>query len=347
MAKIFISYRRDDSSGYAGRLFDILSARFGRDSVFMDLNAIRGGDDFAQVIEESIAHCDVLLAIVGERWLTSSLDGGGPRLQLPGDFVRLEIAKAFERGVRVIPVLVGKATMPRRSDLPENLRPLCARQAVELRDIHFREDANGLVDTLIHTVPHASPRAWNTTRNFIAAASALALLIAVVASSLLLRHRKTPAPATIQTQPSSSATVSAPQTAPTLPPPSRPAKINEKPAEQAPAARITGKWKATFSYGLPGDIYTESFNFEGKGAEVSGTASLQETDHTILSGRIDGNRISFTTKSTAIPDDKVSQEKHFYRGIVEGDTIQFSLVTGPTPESHPPVHFTATRIDSR
>src|ERR1700730_863266 len=66
---VFISYRREDSSGYAGRLFDILSVRFGREHTYMDLDTIKGGDNFAAVIDEKIGLCNVLLAVIGERWL--------------------------------------------------------------------------------------------------------------------------------------------------------------------------------------------------------------------------------------------------------------------------------------
>jgi hypothetical protein len=95
MSGVFISYRREDSSGYAGRLFDILSLHFGRENTFMDLDAIRGGDNFAAVIEEKVSRCDVLLAVIGERWLTSTGENGIRRLDMAGDFVCLEIAKGL------------------------------------------------------------------------------------------------------------------------------------------------------------------------------------------------------------------------------------------------------------
>ncbi|HEY0795340.1 MAG TPA: toll/interleukin-1 receptor domain-containing protein, partial [Acidisarcina sp.] len=153
MSGVFISYRREDSGGYAGRLFDILSARFGKENTFMDVDAISGGDNFVTVIEQKVGLCDVLLAVIGERWLTVTDEKGTRRLDNPGDFVSLEISKALERGVRVIPILVSKATMPRQADLPEDLRALSLREAVELRDEYFRDDANRLVDLLARTAP--------------------------------------------------------------------------------------------------------------------------------------------------------------------------------------------------
>ena len=158
MSGVFISYRRDDSSGYAGRLFDILSVHLGRENTYMDLDTIRGGDNFATVIEEKISQCDVLLAVIGERWLTSTGENGRRRLDMANDFVRLEIAKALERGVRVIPVLVGGATMPHQDDLPDDLRPLSVHQAMDLRDAHFHADVDQLVDLLDKIVPSIASR---------------------------------------------------------------------------------------------------------------------------------------------------------------------------------------------
>ena len=119
----------------------------------MDLDTIRGGDNFVTVIEEKISQCDVLLAVIGERWLTSTGENGRRRLDMTNDFVRLEIAKALERGVRVIPVLVGGATMPHQDDLPDDLRPLSFHQAMDLRDAHFHADVEQLMDLLDKIVP--------------------------------------------------------------------------------------------------------------------------------------------------------------------------------------------------
>ena len=153
MPGIFISYRREDSGGYTGRLFDILSAEFGREDTYMDLETIQGGDDFASVIDQKISVSDVLVAVIGDRWLTIKETNGSRRLDNPRDFVRIEIAEALRRGIRVIPVLVAGAATPPAPDLPEDLRPLCGRHAVEIRDSHFHPDAQQLIQMLHSFLP--------------------------------------------------------------------------------------------------------------------------------------------------------------------------------------------------
>jgi len=111
---IFVSYRRDDSSGHAGRLFDRLAAHFGKDRIFMDIDTIEPGEDFVTIIEEAVSSCDILIAIIGRQWLKSASQNTS-RLDNPHDFVRLEIATALNRDIRVFPVLVQRASMPTQS----------------------------------------------------------------------------------------------------------------------------------------------------------------------------------------------------------------------------------------
>lgn len=148
---IFICYRRDDSAGYARALHDRLSAHFGDKQIFMDIEQIEPGEDFVQVIEEAVSSCDVLVAIIGRSWLTSQ-DETGRRLDNINDFVRVEIAAAFARDIRVIPVLVQGARMPRSQDLPEGVQPLSRRQAFDLSDQRWQHDVNRLIDMLEKTL---------------------------------------------------------------------------------------------------------------------------------------------------------------------------------------------------
>src|SRR4029450_3169620 len=131
-SRIFMSYRRDETDFPAGWLYDRLAAHFGHDEIFKDGDAREPGDDFGEVIARAVGSCDVLLALIGEYWVSITDSDGKPRLDDPDDFVRLEIEAALQRGVRVIPILVGDAAMPRADQLPETLRRLGRRAAVEL-----------------------------------------------------------------------------------------------------------------------------------------------------------------------------------------------------------------------
>jgi TIR domain len=143
--RVFISYRRQESSGLAGRLYDRLAARFGDDQVFMDVDTIALGVDFAEVISQAVSSCQVLLAVIGPRWLAATDEDGRRRLDDPDDLVRLEIAAALERDIRVIPILIEGAAMPRRQQLPEALAGLARRNALILRHESFRADADRLL----------------------------------------------------------------------------------------------------------------------------------------------------------------------------------------------------------
>jgi formylglycine-generating enzyme required for sulfatase activity len=148
MSRIFISYRREDSAGYAGWLYERLSERFGQGKIFMDIATIEFGLDFVEVIEKAVGSCDVLIALIGRQWLTVTDAAGHRRLDDPGDFVRLEIATALDRNIRVIPVLVQGATMPHSTDLPNALKKLSHRHALEISDTRFDYDVTRLIETL-------------------------------------------------------------------------------------------------------------------------------------------------------------------------------------------------------
>ncbi|MCB0163183.1 MAG: SUMF1/EgtB/PvdO family nonheme iron enzyme [Anaerolineae bacterium] len=145
MSRIFISYRRDDSAGYAGRLYDRLCPHFGDDNIFMSIDNIEPGLDIVDVIKEAVASCDVLIALIGQQWLTITDATGQRQLDNPNDFVRLEIKTALEHNIRVIPTLVQGATMPRPSDLPADLKKLSDRNALSIGDI-FHPDVDRLIE---------------------------------------------------------------------------------------------------------------------------------------------------------------------------------------------------------
>jgi hypothetical protein len=146
--KILINYRRDDASHLAGRLYDRLAAHFPKNQIFIDVDNLDPGVDFVEAIEQSVGSCDVLIAVIGKRWLISSEADGGRRLDNPDDFVRLEIAVALKRNIRVIPVLVDDASMPRANDLPDDLKSLIRRNAVQVGHTHFSADSERLIAAL-------------------------------------------------------------------------------------------------------------------------------------------------------------------------------------------------------
>ena len=146
--RVFISYRRQETAPYAGRLYDRLADRLGEERVFIDVASIEPGLDFAEVIAGEVGACDVLLALIGRQWSTIADEDGHPRLDDPDDIVRLEIEAALERDIRVIPVLIEGAAMPRRQDLPDSLARLARRHALRISHESFRQDVSRLLQTL-------------------------------------------------------------------------------------------------------------------------------------------------------------------------------------------------------
>lgn len=148
MISIFISYRRGISSGWAGRFAEKLGAHFGPNNIFMDTETLQPGTDFVDAISDAVKSCDVVLAIIAPDWVGATTQSGQRRLDDPHDFVRIEIASALSRGIRVIPVLVGHATMPTTEDLPEDLQLLARRQAHEISDTRWDFDCQRLINVL-------------------------------------------------------------------------------------------------------------------------------------------------------------------------------------------------------
>jgi TonB family protein len=145
---IFVSYRRNDSQGEAGRLFDDLAKHFGEHAVFMDVAAIEAGRDFRKAIEEGVTKCGVLLVMIGLEWVDAKDEHGARRLNDPSDFVRIETASALKRDIPVIPVLVRGAKMPSAEQLPEELKDLAYRNCIELTHARWRSDIQLLIEVL-------------------------------------------------------------------------------------------------------------------------------------------------------------------------------------------------------
>jgi TIR domain len=144
-AKVFISYRRGDSAGYAGRVRDRLERELGRELLFMDVDAIPLGTNFSKVLHEEVAKCSVLLAVIGPNWLDARDEHGNRRLDDPNDWVRVEITAALQRNIPVIPILLDGATIPKADQLPEDLKELALRNGMEIRHASFQDDMNRLI----------------------------------------------------------------------------------------------------------------------------------------------------------------------------------------------------------
>jgi formylglycine-generating enzyme required for sulfatase activity len=188
--KIFINYRRDDSISTAGRLHDRLAQTFGRKNLFMDVDHIPAGIDFVDYLPSQVAACDVFLAIIGPNWLDAKDDDGRRRFDNPDDFVTIEIAAALARNIRVIPVLVDGARTPKADKLPDSIKPLVRRNAVEVRNTSFGRDAEALVDKVREALK--GPRPVTGQWPFMASAAARLMargrwrMVAGSATALLL-----------------------------------------------------------------------------------------------------------------------------------------------------------------
>src|ERR1700674_2573149 len=222
MPDIFISYRREDTSGYAGRLYDQVSAHFGRDHVFMDVAGLEPGSDFVDTIEKKVGTCDALIALIGKNWLTVKDDQNQVRLSRPGDFVSVEIAAALKRNVEVVPVLVGGAKMPLQHELPESLQLLSRRQALEIGDVHFTRDVGDLIEALKR--PAATPTAPSPKWRKPALAAGISTICVLAAGIGILTWRSAPHPR-VQAE------------APVDAPPASSSKIVDR-------ANISGNWLA-------------------------------------------------------------------------------------------------------
>jgi hypothetical protein len=162
--KIFISYRREDSAGHAGRIRDRLLPEVGRDRLFIDVVGIRPGADFEEVLRDKVAACDVLLALIGPLWIDARDNDGNRRLNSTADFVRIEIATALQCDIRVIPILLGGATIPRAEDLPKDLEGLVRRNGLDVRDASFDNDVESLIAEIKRLADEGKTRRANDER---------------------------------------------------------------------------------------------------------------------------------------------------------------------------------------
>jgi TIR domain-containing protein len=287
MSGIFISYRREDSAPYAGRLYDRLSARFGEEFVFMDVDDIKPGANFVSLIDEKVGSCDALIAVMGKDWLSSKDKSGNARLGDAEDFVRLEIATALRRNILVIPALVAGTTMPRAQDLPEPLAELAQRQAVELNDKDFSRDVDQLIEAL-EKVPELKekkaargdgPRKQGARRTI----AWVAVLPFVLFAAIVFWQW-----------------------------------------QQPKAAKLEGVWEAQVNYSW-GESFKESFTLKANGNQLTGTASFLGDRRGIQEGKIEGARISFFVPFQSMSGSNITEHKARYAGTVSDNEIRFIM----------------------
>jgi hypothetical protein len=156
--RIFISYRRSDTQGYAGRLSDSLEAYFGENRVFRDIEDIKGGSEFAKDIKSQMRSADAVIVLIGPNWLTISDEEGERRIDNPNDWVSQEIAMAIEQGIRIFPVLIEGTILPRKEELPEHLSPILNYNAITISDKNWEADILGLGKIISFEVPTTNER---------------------------------------------------------------------------------------------------------------------------------------------------------------------------------------------
>lgn len=148
-SKIFINYRRDDSKGEAQALRTYLEPKLPGCELFMDVDGgISPGSNFVRALDERIASADILLCLIGSRWIDIADERGARRLEGADDFVRVELASALKRDITVIPVLIDDTRMPSEAELPESIRMLAYKQGVRLRHERFNSDADGIAKAI-------------------------------------------------------------------------------------------------------------------------------------------------------------------------------------------------------
>lgn len=151
--RIFINYRTGDSHSYAALLYTGLTHEFGERNVFLDCESIPAGADFVAELVRRVRSAQVVLAVIGPRWLAIDESTGRRRIDDPGDWIRRELVEAFTHGVRVVPVLTDAAALPADAELPRDIAALSGRQARRLRCKEPAADLARLISDLADLDP--------------------------------------------------------------------------------------------------------------------------------------------------------------------------------------------------
>lgn len=319
MSGIFISYRREDSAAYAGRLYDRLSAQFGADQVFMGVDDIPPGADFARQIDAKVGSCDAMVVVIGKNWLMTRNGAGQLRLSDPNDFVGLEVSLALQRNVLVIPVLVGGAAMPKAEELRADLRDLARRNSVTLNDQDFQRDADALINALVKLPGlQKRPPAGDDERSALLRKKMLRRLLWKVPLILLLVSF---------------------------------ALWWQRSKEQGHGAKFhvaanaafAGEWAGEVTYPW-GAKYNERFAFRPEGSKLFGTAGFLGSGRGIEDGKVEGDSISLAIRFEELSGTEKRERKNRYWGKLIGKNI---VVHMQGDSGDPAVEWTLSKIVSQ
>lgn len=321
--QVFISYRRDDTAGYARAICDELATHFGADRVFIDVDDIQPGQPFAEIIQREVGAAKVLLVLIGQRW-RGERDGAAPRIEDAADLVRQEVAAGLASTARVIPVLLDGATMPTELQLPEDVRALAGRNALEIDDTRYADDINRLV-AAVRAASGEPPElagvpAPTATNNGTRAVAVTLLVLVVVAGMAGLQRWGTRE-----------------ADAPTV--------VSERPAAQPLATRpdINGAWQAQVRYGWSNTPHLERFDLRGDVNALHGTASFLGVPRGVLEGQVESGELRFVTRTNELVDGASRALVHRYSGRWVGGAIRFVMQTEGGSSPHGPVEFVARR----
>ena len=331
--QIFVSYRRDDAAGYARAVYDELARNFGADRVFIDVDDIGAGQAFDEVIQRAVGESKVLLVMMGKRW-QGEREGLPSRISEPGDLVRQEVATALAQGMRVIPLLLDGAVMPTEAQLPDVLRPLARRNALEIGNTRFAADIARLVAVLREALGEPAAAAAITTSSVTSPAAArpgatrwrwLAGALLVVAAPALLWQLRTPSPGRTLVLPGPTAASAAVVT------------------PNAARPEVNGEWQAEVNYDWPNARYVEHFSFAGEAGELHGSASFLGVRRGVLEGSVEPGGLRFVTRTSEAVGGGSADTVHRYRGRPDGGEIRFVMQTEGGSSSHVPIEFVARR----
>jgi len=310
---VFLSYRRDDSAGYARALGDALVMEFGAARVFIDVDDIAAGQAFGDVIQQQLGSAKLLLVLIGRRWL-GEREGAAPRLFDADDFVRREVATGLARGAVVLPVLLDGAAMPKAQQLPPELQALVGRQALTLDNARYADDLQrlmGAVRAVIGVPMAATPAPQRRTALALAAGAAVLLAAAGAWWGLVQRQDE---------------------------------RQNERQNEPAAArAAVNGRWVAEIDYGWANARFTETLDLQGEAQLLGGTASFLRVPRVIVEGKLVGETLAFSTRSTEVLGRESRETVHRYRLRFVGDELRGTLQTEGGSSPSGPVAFVARR----